>query len=174
MLQAGQGVQLYRYQQNTAGGSWDPLSANADVTFYDVNRNTSEKEAQWHVEIGTDVDVLVTDQFSIDLDGMRVTVAAESGDVYALKFPTPATLEQFEQEYNSKRSENTHQLAYDKKTKDTVSCCCALVMLQPYYAALYSKLGQKPSPGNLLTWRMDSVHRFNSISTCRQSTLAPS
>lgn len=130
LLQTGQGLKLYRFQQNAAGGSWDLLSANADVNFYDINEDTSGKKAQWHLEIGTDVDVLVTDQFSVDLAGRRVTVAAESGEVYALKFPTPATLQQFEQEYNSKLFENTYQLAYNQKNKDTVSCGSALVMLQ--------------------------------------------
>lgn len=95
-------------------------SPNADVNFYDINEDTAGKKAKWHLEIGTDVDIPVTDQFSVDFATKRVTVAAEGADVYALKFPSDATLRLFEQEYNSRLFENTYEMAYNAKNKDQV------------------------------------------------------
>lgn len=119
-LQTEQGAKLYTFQQTAAGGHWDLLSASADVNFYNINEDTAGKKAKWHLEIGTDVDIPVSDQFSVDLAGKRVTVAAEGSDVYAVKFPSTATLHLFEQEYNHKLFENTYEMEYNVKNKDQV------------------------------------------------------
>ena len=113
-------MKSYKFQQTGTEGHWELLSANADVNFYDSNEDTAGKKAEWHLEIGTEVDVPVTDQFSLDLAGKRVTVAAEGADVYALKFPSTATLHLFEQEYNSRLFENTYAMQYNAKNKDQV------------------------------------------------------
>ncbi len=94
-------------------------SANADTNFYDINEDSAGKKKEWHVEVGSDVDLLVTDQFSVDAVSKRVTLAADTA-VYALRFPTSAALQLFEQEYNSRLFENTYGLKNDAKNRDQV------------------------------------------------------
>ena len=118
-MQSGVGVKLFQFQQDAAGGSWDLCSANADTNFYDINEDSAGKKKEWHVEVGSDVDLLVTDQFSVDAVSKRVTLAADTA-VYALRFPTSAALQLFEQEYNSRLFENTYGLKNDAKNRDQV------------------------------------------------------
>ena len=127
-MQSGVGIKLFRFQQNAAGGSWDLISANADTNFYDINEDSAGKKKEWHIEIGSDVDMLVTDQFSVDSAGKRVTLAADSGAVHALRFPSSAALSLFEQEYNSCLFENTYGLKNDAKNRDQVTL---LLFLMP-------------------------------------------
>ena len=105
------------------------MSANADTNFYDINEDSAGKKKEWHVEIGSDVDLLVTDQFSVDAVGKRVTLAAETGAVYALRFPSSAALSLFEQEYNSYLFENTYGLKNDAKNRDQASLLNLLLQL---------------------------------------------
>lgn len=141
-------MKLYRFQQTAAGGHWDLLSANADVNFYNINEDTASKKAKWHLEIGTDMDIAVTDQFSVDLAGKRVTVAAEGSDVYAVKFPSTATLHLFEQEYNHKLFENTYEMEYNAKNKDQVqlSSTCHLSTCVLTYCMLTLSLPTRSLP----------------------------
>lgn len=126
-MQSGVGIKLFQFQQNAAGGSWELSSASADTNFYDINEDSAGKKKEWHVELGSDADLLVTDQFSVDGVSKRVTLAAETGAVYALRFPSSAALHHFEQEYNSKLFENTYGLKNDAKNRDQVT---TLVLLK--------------------------------------------
>ena len=128
-MQSGVGVKLFQFQQDASGGSWQLSSATADTNFYDINEDSASKKKEWHLEIGSDVDLLVTDQFSVDSATQRVTLAADSGAVYALKFPSSAALQLFEQEYNSCLFENTYGLKNEAKNREqvTVLFCIQLV-----------------------------------------------
>lgn len=119
-MQSGVGVKLFKFQQNAAGGQWELYSANADTNFYDINEDSASKKKDWHLEIGSDIDLPVTDQFSVDAVGQRVTLAADSGAVYALKFPSTAAVQLFEQEYNSRLFENTFGVPFNAKNRDEV------------------------------------------------------
>ncbi len=120
-MQSGVGVKLFKFQQkNAAGGQWELYSANADTNFYDINEDSASKKKDWHLEIGSDIDLPVTDQFSVDAVGQRVTLAAETGAVYALKFPSTAAVQLFEQEYNSRLFENTFGVPFNAKNRDEV------------------------------------------------------
>ncbi|KAA6427924.1 hypothetical protein WJX79_002136 [Trebouxia sp. C0005] len=115
---SGIGIKLFKFQQNAAGGQWDLYSANADTNFYDINEDSASKKKDWHLEIGSDIDLPVTDQFSVDAVGQRVTLAADTGAVYALKFPSTAAVQLFEQEYNSRLFENTFGVPFNAKNRD--------------------------------------------------------
>lgn len=121
VTQSGVGIKLFHFQQNAAGGSWGLRSANADTNFYDINEDSASKKKDWHLEIGSDIDLPVTDQFSVDAVNHRVTLAAETGAVYALKFPSSAAVQLFEQEYNSRLFENTFGVPYTAKNRDEVT-----------------------------------------------------
>lgn len=95
-------------------------SGNPDLNFYDINEDSAAKKKEWHLELGSDIDIKVTDQFSVDATSKRVTLAADTA-VYALKFPTSAALAMFESEYNSRLFENTYGLKYDDKNRDQVT-----------------------------------------------------
>lgn len=94
-------------------------SSNPDMNFYDINEDSAAKKKEWHLELGSDIDITVTDQFSVDTASKRVTLAAATA-VYALKFPTSAALQMFESEYNSRLFENTYGMKYDDKNRDQV------------------------------------------------------
>ena len=119
-MQSGVGIRLFQFQQNAAGGSWELCSGNPDLNFYDINEDSAAKKKEWHLELGSDIDIKVTDQFSVDATSKRVTLAADTA-VYALKFPTSAALAMFESEYNSRLFENTYGLKYDDKNRDQVA-----------------------------------------------------
>ena len=118
-MQSGIGIRLFQFQQNAAGGSWELCSSNPDLNFYDINEDSAAKKKEWHLELGSDIDILVSDQFSVDATSKRVTLAANTA-VYALKFPTAAALQMFESEYNSRLFENTYGMKYDDKNRDQV------------------------------------------------------
>ena len=118
-MQSGVGIRLFKFQQNAAGGSWELCSNNPDMNFYDINEDAAAKKKEWHLELGSDIDITVTDQFSVDAKTQRVTLAADTA-VYALKFPTTAALQMFETEYNSRLFENTYGMKYDDKSRDQV------------------------------------------------------
>lgn len=119
-LQSGVGIRLFQFQQNAAGGSWELCSSNPDVNFYDINEDSAAKKKEWHLELGSDIDIIVTDQFSVDAASKRVTLAADTA-VYALKFPTSAALQMFETEYNSRLFENTYGMQLNDKSRDQVT-----------------------------------------------------
>ena len=149
-MQSGVGIKLFKFQQNAAGGQWELYSANADTNFYDINEDSATKRKDWHLEIGSDIDLPVTDQFSVDAVGQRVTLAAETGAVYALKFPSTAAVQLFEQEYNSRLFENTFGVPFNAKNRDEVTlrlllhrrtvldigCCIPLCILGLYFNAV--------------------------------------
>ncbi|KAL3144985.1 hypothetical protein ABBQ32_003489 [Trebouxia sp. C0010 RCD-2024] len=116
---SGVGIRLFQFQQTAAGGSWELCSSNPDMNFYDINEDSAVKKKDWHLELGSDIDISVTDQFSVDAASQRVTLAADTA-VYALKFPTPAALQMFTTEYNSRLFENTYGMKYDDKSRDQV------------------------------------------------------
>lgn len=131
----------YRFQ-TAAGGHWDLHSADTDAYFYDIYKNTLGKMARWHLRIGASVDIPVTEHLSIELSTRRVTVAG-TADVYALRFPSRATLQLFETEYRHKMLENTYELEYDSIFKDQaiqhtaqsmlqLACCICFCLLQYY------------------------------------------
>ena len=76
MVQSGAGIKLFQFQQNAAGGSWDLASASADTNFYDINEDSAGKKKEWHIEIGSDVDLLVTDQLHSAYLSRNTTVAS--------------------------------------------------------------------------------------------------
>ena len=121
-MQSGAGIKLYQFQQNAAGGSWELCSNNPDTNFYDINEDSAAKKKRWHLELGSDIDIAVTDQFSVDAATRRVTLASETA-VYALKFPSSVALQMFETEYNSRLFENTYGMKYDDKNRDQVTAC---------------------------------------------------
>ena len=128
VTQNGVGIKLFHFQQNAAGGSWGLHSANADTNFYDINEDSASKRKDWHLEIGSDIDLPVTDQFSVDAVNHRVTLAADTGAVYALKFPSSAAVQLFEQEYNSRLFENTFGVPYTAKNRDEVTVVVLLCL----------------------------------------------
>ena len=149
-MQSGIGIKLFKFQQNAAGGQWELYSANADTNFYDINEDSASKKKDWHLEIGSDIDLPVTDQFSVDAVGQRITLAADTGAVYALKFPSAAAVQLFEQDYNSRLFENTFGVPFNAKNRDEVilciclyrttvldiGCCTSLCILGLYFNAL--------------------------------------
>ena len=118
-MQSGVGIRLFEFQQNAAGGSWELCSSSPDLNFYDINEDSAAKKKEWHLELGSDIDITVSDQFSVDATSKRVTLAADTA-VYALRFPTSAALQMFESEYNSRLFENTYGMKYDDKNRDQV------------------------------------------------------
>lgn len=94
-------------------------SSSPDMNFYDINEDSATKKKEWHLELGSEIDIPVTDQFSVDATSKRVTLAADTA-VYALRFPTAAALQMFESEYNSRLFENTYGMKYDDKNRDQV------------------------------------------------------
>lgn len=97
------------------------------MNFYDINEDSAAKKKEWHLELGSDIEIVVSDQFSVDATSKRVTLAADTA-VYALKFPTSAALQMFESEYNSRLFENTYGMKYDDKNRDqviTVQSACS-------------------------------------------------
>lgn len=125
-MQNGVGIKLFKFQQNAAGGQWELYSANADTNFYDINEDSASKKKDWRLEIGSDIDLPVTDQFSVDAVGQRITLAADTGAVYALKFPSAAAVQLFEQDYNSRLFENTFGVPFNAKNRDEVILCLSL------------------------------------------------
>ena len=119
-VQSGVGIRLFQFQQNAAGGSWELCSSSPDMNFYDINEDSATKKKEWHLELGSEIDIPVTDQFSVDATSKRVTLAADTA-VYALRFPTAAALQMFESEYNSRLFENTYGMKYDDKNRDQVT-----------------------------------------------------
>ena len=130
-MQSGVGIRLFQFQQNAAGGSWELSSSNPDMNFYDINEDSAAKKKEWHLELGSDIDINVTDQFSVDATSKRVTLAADTA-VYALKFPTSAALQMFESEYNSRLFENTYGMKYDDKNRDQVMTMPKCIQQHPH------------------------------------------
>ena len=117
---------MYKYKQGRTGGQWDLLSSSADVRFYDINQDT-RKKAEWHLEIGPDVDILVSDLYEVDETEKRVTLVAKGEDAYALKFPSLAKLEELGEKYKSKLFENIYKLPYNNQNKDKVNSATTLL-----------------------------------------------
>lgn len=106
------------------------------MNFYDINEDSAVKKKDWHLELGSDIDISVTDQFSVDAASQRVTLAADTA-VYALKFPTPAALQMFTTEYNSRLFENTYGMKYDDKSRDQVTTAELPAKYTPFLLCLH-------------------------------------
>ena len=107
------------------------LSPSAVVRFYDINADT-RKKAEWHLEIGTDVDVLVSNLYEVDETQMRVTFVAKGENAYALKFPSLANLHELGSLYKSKLFENIYKLPYNSANKDKVNRAAATLQCAEY------------------------------------------
>lgn len=96
------------------------LSSSATVHFYDINEDTGKK-AEWHLEVGTDVDMLVSELYEVDETEKRITLVAKGEVAYALKFPSLGLLQELGNHYKRKLFENIYKLPYNSKNKDKVN-----------------------------------------------------
>ena len=79
------------------------------------------------------MEIAVTDSYSYQSNAQRVTLSdLETGQIWALKFPSLGAAERFVEEYTHKLFENTYSKPYTPANFQKVPglpCCSAFVLL---------------------------------------------
>lgn len=109
---AADGIRLYKYVVAGDAGKWEPLSANAQPSFYDANADTGAKTADWHLEIGSgDIDVHCDGNqlaYEFAVRERRITFSV-AGDIFALRYPSQVAAQAFCEELRDRCFYNEHK-----------------------------------------------------------------
>ena len=92
-------------RKKPTAGFWDTCTDSADYGFYNINEESANTKAEWHLELGSDVDVLVVDYPCVFETETRLELAAEDS-IYQLEFPNTAMLQKFKEDYSKRLFEN--------------------------------------------------------------------
>jgi hypothetical protein len=107
-------TKLYKFVQGTRGtGSWELISENTSVSFYNANEDSETNNApEWHLEFDgaqEAPDVIIHDRFTFEQKENRCSFPADES-FWALKFGSQIAFGSFCQRFNKALFENTYQV----------------------------------------------------------------
>ena len=109
-MQVPGATQLYQYQ--AASGEWELASPDVNPHFFNPNQDQRGAQTCWSLEAYS-MELAVTDSYSYQSSAQRVTLSdVETGQIWALKFPSMGAAEQFVEDYTQKLFENTYSKPY--------------------------------------------------------------
>jgi hypothetical protein len=103
---------LYKSEIENGGFSWILYGENVAPKFYNINEDIENSQKEWHLEFEGSVDypdVLVDSQTQFSLAEQKCVFRTQTGEYWALSFPTPESFSQFSQQFNGYLFENTFQ-----------------------------------------------------------------
>lgn len=97
---------LRAFKKHASQGSWtECTSANRNYNFVDLSAEAASTKPEWHLEIGSAMDVLVEEYPCVYESDNRLELAA--GDAtYRLEFQDSAMLQNFKEKYSKSLFEN--------------------------------------------------------------------
>lgn len=94
------------FKKNATRGSWtECTSANRSYNFVDFNAEAASTSPEWHLEIGSTMDVFVEEYPCVYEADNRLELATED-TTYRLEFQDSAMLQSFKEEYSKRLFEN--------------------------------------------------------------------
>ena len=167
MLWQAETTKLFKY--NEPEKSWDLVSANATLSFYDRNEDASSGGKLWYFE-AADCDCKVTEDFSSEISAQRVIVTDDVGGVWALKFSSTSAQSRFVTEYQGKAFENVYGKENKQENLDKVQLLLLACALPPCYlhAVVTLECGPLQLPFSLLEYTIvfECLHNLTVLKTC--------
>ena len=148
-------------------------SANANVSFHNVQEDTAGSVANWHFQIGESVSIPVTEHYSFNYANQTVSLTSEGADVYALKFPSTATWQLFEKETQEKLLDNNRKAGPDSRNrKQAISDAQCLLQLPCCIFVVDAFLKQVCGQNNLLAVGGESADSSGLVEQLRVDLLS--